>query len=57
MVGVKVGEECYTEPGSKIFAVNNVNDVIMNLLLPEDRKTLKIGRKEKQSRKVSLRLW
>ena len=57
MAGVKVGEECYNEPGSNIFAVNNVNDVIMNLLLPEERKTLKIGRKEKQSRKVRLRSW
>ena len=57
MADVKVAEECYNEPGFNIFAVNNVNDVIMNLLLLEERKTLKIGRKEKQSRKVRLRSW
>ena len=57
MADVKAAEECYNEPGSNIFAVNNVNDVIMNLLLLEERKTLKIGRKEKQSRKVRLRSW
>ena len=52
MAGVKVGEDCYNEPGSNTFAVNNVSDVIVNLLLLEERKTLKIGRREKQSRKV-----
>lgn len=26
----------YNEPGSNTFAVNNVNDVIMNLLLAEE---------------------
>lgn len=52
MAGVKVGEGCYNEPGSNTFAVNNVNDVIMNLLLAEERKTLKTGRRQKQSRKV-----